>query len=267
MSGINDTTPVIEGGSDGTPIGNVGDALKVIQAGSIPNESNFSFGDVTTAALTQVLVRRTAYTEPTSAATRSISSSNANDSSAGTGARIVRIIYYDNTGAGPFTTTVTLNGTTAVNTSVSNIRFIEHIEVISVGSTGSNTGILTLFGSTGGAGGTVGTVAATNNQTFWTHHYVPLGRIGYVTGISCSHNGTTVGSGGVFIIFAQLTNATTEPNKQISDSVRCYGQSSTFARNYASPIVVPGPARIEVRVTPETSSSTVYRASLDFYEI
>jgi hypothetical protein len=228
--------------------------------------ADFAFGDITTAALTRVIVRRTAYNEPTANAQRSISSSNAADTAAGTGARTVRIEYFDATGAGPFTEIVTLNGTTPVNTVATNICFIEHIYVITAGSSGSNTGIITLFVGTGGAGGAIGTIAALNNQTFWAHHYVATGKTCNITGISCGHNGTTVGSGALFTLNARTIGLAGGVETQVSDFVRLYGQTSTFARSYSSPIKIPGPARLQMYVTPETTSSTVYRCAFDFFE-
>jgi hypothetical protein len=233
---------------------------------TVSSNSDFSFGDVTLSAIALAAVRRTAYTEQTSNAQRSIVSASANDAAAGTGARTVRINYYTATFAGPFTETLTLNGTTAVNTVATNICFIESMEVLTVGSTGSNVGIISLKAATAGGGVTIGTINATDNQTFWAHHYVPTGKICNVTGISVSHNGTTVGSGGVFILRAKDLSNAAASDFQVSDFVRLYGQSSTFARVYTSAIKIAGPSRLLIYVTPETASSTVYRASIDFFE-
>lgn len=228
--------------------------------------ADFSFGDRTTAATTRVLVQRTTYTEQTTNAQRSIASASALDTAAGTGARTVRITYLDSTGAGPFTETVTLNGAVFVNTVATNICFIEQIEVLTAGSTGSNAGILTLKEGAAGAGATIGTINATNNQTFWCHHYVPTGKVANITGISCGHTGTTVGSGALFTLAAKSLAIANSVETQVSDFVRLYGQTSTFARAYTSPIKVTGPARLQMYLTPETSSSTTYRAAFDFFE-
>jgi hypothetical protein len=228
--------------------------------------ADFAFGNITTAALTRVLVNKTTYTAPTTNAQRSISSANANDTAAGTGARTVLLTYFDVTGAGPFTETITLNGTTAVNTVATNICFIEELKVITAGSTGSNVGIITLFGATAGGGGTVGTIAATDNQTFWTHHYVAIGKTCSITGVSCGHNGTTVGSGALFTLNSRTIGVANAAEIQISDFVRLYGQTSTFSRVYQSPIKVIGPALVRVFCTPETASSTIYRSAFDFFE-
>lgn len=228
--------------------------------------ADFAFGDITSASTAQKTVERTTYTEQTTNAQRSIASANANDTSAGTGARTVRITYLTSTGSGPFTETVTLNGTSYVNTVATNICFIEQIEVMTAGSGGTNAGVITLKAATAGGGATIGTINAGDRQTFWAHHYVPVSKEANITGISVSHSGTTVGSGGVFVVKARAIGVANAVEIQVSDFVRLYGQSSTFARAYTSPVKVTGPARLLLYVTPETASSTVYRGAIDFFE-
>lgn len=261
------TNAQLVGGSDGTNIRAVAtDELGRLIVSGIPSNSGFSFGTVATSATTQVVVRATKYTQPATSAQRSIASASANDKAAGTGARTVRITYYTGTFTGPFTETLTMNGTTPVNTVATDIQYIEQIDVVTAGSGGVNAGIITLYNATAGGGGAIGTIAAGSNQTFWCHHYVATGETAYITGMSVSHNGTTVGSGGVFILRSiDLATANAIEN-QVSDFVRLYGQASTSTRNYGSPIIVPGPARITAYVTPETSSATTYRAAFDFFE-
>jgi hypothetical protein len=240
----------------------------ITNASILPTTSaKFSFGQVSTSATTaNQVVRNTVYTEQTTNAQRSIASANANDSSAGTGARTVRITYLDQTGAGPFTETVTMNGVTYVNTVATNICFIEKIEVMSVGSTGSNVGILTLKAATAGGGATIGTVTATANRTFWAHHYVPTGKTTYVSGVSVGNASTVVGSGAFFILQARNPTVSTSPLTQVSDTVRLYGQSSTNTRAYLSPIQIPGPAIVAAYVTPQAATALVQYASFDYID-
>ncbi len=141
----------------------------------------------------------TSYSEPSTAAQRSIGSDNAADAGAGTGARTVKIIYYDNVLAGPFSETVTLNGVTPVNTVATNIRFIESLVVMTVGSDGANMGTISLFGSTAGAGGTITTISINSfgtgfgdNQTFACRHYVAAGRVCRITAIHVNTTGQSV---------------------------------------------------------------------------
>jgi len=221
-------------------------------------------GYVTTAALTQVPIRPTTYTEQTTNSQMSIASGSANDTSAGTGARTVLLEYYDQNMNGPYSETITLNGTSYVNTAATNICYIEHIEVITAGSGGTNAGILTLKASTGGGGATVVTVPAGDTQWLTAHHYIPAGKTAFFTGVSVSHNGTTVGSGGVFVLKRRALGSTVE--LQVSDYTRLYGQSSSVSRVFQAPPRIVGPARITMYVSPESTSSTVFRASFDYYE-
>jgi hypothetical protein len=257
----------IKGGTDGAAIGNIGDRLKVEALSSIGGTgAGISFGDRDTSATTQVAVERTTYTEQTTGAQRSIASSSANDAAAGTGARTVLLTYLTSTGSGPFTETITLNGTSYVNTVATDICFIESIVVKTVGSTGSNVGTLTLKAATGGGGATIWTVGATSNRTFAARHYVPTGKTALITGISCAHNGTTVGSGAAFIIFSRNLSMADAAREQASGNIRLYGQSSTFSRVFQSPIKVAGPAVVFVLCTPETTSSINYRCAVDYSE-
>jgi hypothetical protein len=226
----------------------------------------FTVGFVATSATTRVAVRSTTFVEQTTNAQRSISSANANDTAAGTGARTVRITYYDQAFAGPFSVTLTLNGVTPVNTVAADISYVEKMEVLTAGSTGSNVGIISLFGATAGGGGTIGTIAATLNQTFWTHHYVPTGKTAVITGFIGTHSNTVVGGGGMFVLLAKDLSLANSVERQVSDFLRVYGQASSTPRNYSSPIKVIGPARILAYVTPETASSSNYRAAFDYFE-
>lgn len=259
---------ILVGGSDGTnlvPIA-VDNLGRLVTSSLTGFGADFSFGDVATAAVTRTFVRRTTYTEQTANGQRSIASSSAADAAAGTGARSLRITYLDQTGAGPFTEILTLNGTVRVNTVATNICFIEQIEVVTAGSGGVNAGTITLFTVPTAGGTAIGTIAIGNNQTFWAHHYVPTAKICNITGISCGHNGTTVGSGALFTINWRPIGVANAVETQASDFVRLYGQTSTFSRNYSSPIKITGPARLQMYVTPETATSTIYRGAFDFFE-
>lgn len=241
--------------------------LIIASSGTVSSQAGFAFGDVNLTVVTTVLVNRTAYTEQTTNAQRSIASASAADTNtAGTGARQVRITYLDQTGAGPYTETVNLNGTTYVNTTAVNICFIEKMEIVSVGSGGSNAGIITLKAAITGGGATIGTIAVSNNQTFWTHHYVPISKTCYITSISCSSNSSTVGNGSLYHLRAYRIGLSTNPNTQISDFVWVHGQSSNVVRNYGTPIRVIGPARITGWVTTIGSSNIVYRTAFDYYD-
>jgi hypothetical protein len=227
--------------------------------------ASFNFGDIATAATATVAVRRTPYNEPTVTGQRSFASSSANDTAAGTGARSLTLTYIKSDGSGPFTETINLNGTTGVNTVATDILFVERIVVETVGSGGVNAGIITMYTSINKGGTVIGTIAVGNNQTYWAHHYIPTGKVCNITGVSCGSTSTTVGSGGLFFLRGQkLFNG--NPDNQISDFIRLYGQSSTFSRVYQSPIKIAGPARLTLFVTPESTTAQTYRGAFDFFE-
>lgn len=250
---------------DGTFVNAIFDGqgrLIVAPTGSATSIKGFADGQIVLNSTAVTAVRKTTYTEQGSAAQRSVASSNANDTSAGTGARKVKITYYDNTLAGPFTEEVTLSGTTAVNTTATNIRFIESIVVTEVGSGGSNAGTITLYVSTGGTGGTVWTIAAGDNQTYGAHHYVSTGKKASITGFFFGIKGADTASGFIRSINPLGTNPV---EIQISDVLRA-PTNGAFFRSYGTAIEVQGPARITAYTRGDSTSSRTYLASFDYFE-
>jgi len=209
-------------------------------------------------------VLSTTYTEQSSNAQRSMSSSSANDTSAGTGARTVEITYYTATFTGPFTEIVTLNGTAAVNTTNTNICYIESMVVKTVGSNGTNVGTITLFASTGGAGGSVASIGANtltgsigDSRTLYAQHYVPSGKTCFITGFLVSSSTTT----SFFLKTKDLTVANAA--EQIITGV--IPTSNPFERIYGTPLEVVGPARIVAYAIPSANNATI-SASIDYYD-
>jgi hypothetical protein len=120
-----------------------------------------------------------------------ISSSSADDTSAGTGARTVYILGINGTG-GYVSETVTLSGQTAVNT-VHEYDAIETMSVASVGSGGVNAG--TIYAGTGtvtaGVPATVySAMGIGDNLSLVGHWTCPTGYTGYLTAgsISCGNS-------------------------------------------------------------------------------
>jgi len=236
-----------------------------IQTSVNQSGNDFVFSFVATSSINQVKVNRTSYTEPAAQGAFSIRSSSGNDTSAGTGARTVQVNFFNSALTTSNIETVTLNGTSCVNSSTTSARFFEKLIVKTAGSGESNVGTLTLFTGTG-CSTVVGTIAANDIQTFWGHHYVLASKTARFTGLSASHNGTTVGSGGVFVIKSLAIGVSNAIEFQVSDFLRLYGQSSTTSRNYNSAIKIDGPARIQIYVRPETGTASEYRAAVDYFE-
>lgn len=221
-----------------------------------------------TAGTLQVM-RATAYTEPSAAAQRSVKSSSAADAAAGTGARTVEITYYDGTGAGPLTETVTLNGTTAVNTVATDIRFVERLTVTTVGSGGANAGTLSLYSTTGGGGTVVGSVGVGNivtavgdNRTFWAHHYVPAAWQAELAVLNCGAQ--SGGSGTSATFFARVAHPLTANDAEsiVGDVVLVQG---AFQRSFDFHPVATGFARLTAYAIPAVNNATL-SVSFDFNE-
>jgi hypothetical protein len=222
-----------------------------------------------TASTLQVL-RSTPYTEPASAAQRSVGSSSANDASAGTGARTVVVKYFNGSGAGPFEETVTLNGTTPVNTIATDIRFIESIQVATVGSGGSNAGTITLYGSTGGTGGTVGTIGVGtvlagvgDNTTLWAHHYVPANwEVEVATLTATIQSGGSGTTGKFFLRVAHPLVANSAD--VVFDGVMLL--SGSFRREYQFKTQIEGFARIVAYAIPGVNNTEI-SVAFDWSEV
>lgn len=221
-------------------------------------------GEIATSATTDVLIRKTTYTEPSSNAQRSVSSANANDTAAGTGARTIRLTYYTTTFTGPFTEDITMNGTTTVNTVATNICYIEKIEVLTVGSTGSNVGIITLFAATGGGGGTVGTIAATDNRTYWAHHYIATGKTCNVT--SMTGNNTNSSNNTRLSLRAKSLSVAAAVDILVGDTLTIGGALSQTQRTYATYVRITGPSRVSLYGAPAGTPNITTRASFDYYD-
>jgi hypothetical protein len=224
------------------------------------------------AANIKFALRRTTYNEQLVGAQRSIVSTNANDTAGGTGARKVRITYFDPALLAMAIDDVPLNGLTPVNTGAFDICFIEKMEVIEVGSAGRNLGTITLKTGVGGAGTDIGSIAFStsgsnnlngiDNQTYWAHHYVAVGKtveiVAFDAGTQGNQNAET------FLSFINPLVATS-PDRQISDSITVGLNSATTPRSVPNTITVVGPGRITMYIIP-AGNNTAFYGSFDFWE-
>lgn len=216
-----------------------------------------------------VPVRATAYTEPTSAAARELISSSTQDDATpgGTGTRRVRIVYYDNNMLGPYTEDIDLNGTSAVTTVATNIRFIERMESLIVGSNGTNVGTITIRNT--GAGATIGTIAVSDGCTYWGHHYVADGYTSFVQSLTTGiiDNGL-LGSIGCSMFLRVATPLTTNSfEKQITFSFRQQGNQPSQTHSFTNNLWVRGPARITLYVRDDNTTAGTAHGGFTFYDV
>lgn len=216
------------------------------------------------------ILNATTYTEQTANFTGSIKSSSANDAAAGTGARTVRITYYTQTGAGPYTEDVTLNGTTAVNLVNTDHCYIEKMEVRTAGSLKWNAGTITLYTGAGGAGTAVGSIgygivyaSGGDNQTLWAHHYVALGKTASVYNLA---GGTTGNQTGIVFMRIATPLVANSVDRQPTGAVVVALNSSHVTRPTANPIIVAGFAKVYLLVT-SNGTNTTFFGSFDYSEV
>lgn len=127
------------------------------------------------------------------------------DTSAGTGARTVRVNYLDDNYVEQVET-VTMNGTTAVSLVATDAFRPRSITTVTAGSTGENQGTITLQFDSGG--NPRGAMLASENVSMSSHYTVPAGKTTYLISILEEINKNedvtleyrrTVGDSGVFI--------------------------------------------------------------------
>ena len=236
------------------------DPLKVVVVSSAAGIPGYVFANCSSSGTGAQQIMETTYTEPTSgSAAKEILSSSAADASAGTGARTVRITYYDNSMMGPYLLDITLNGTTPVSVTPTNVRYIERIEVTTIGSGGSNAGTITLRHVAGSA--VIGTIAIGRNRTNWALHYVPLG---FTCSITSMMYGCKGSAGGLGYLTAKSYAVETAPNRQITEYIRA-AQDASRQRVFSTPLRVAGPARILGWCIPDTNNMT-QSMSMDYFE-
>jgi len=193
-------------------------------------------GYVGTSSAAAYAIRATAYTPQGTDAQRSIASSSANDTAAGTGARKVRITYL-NTAMQEKTEDITLNGTTGVNTTSLDMALLQKMEVIEVGSGGGNAGTISIYTQINKGGVVWGSIAAGENQTYWAHHYVPTGKTCYMLNLSV---GSTVVGGWASVQRSGNPMGTGIPQRSIAGTYP-HPILGTVDHSFRVPLAIQGP--------------------------
>lgn len=166
-------------------------------------------------------IRPATYTPQAAGAQRSVNSTNANDTAAGTGARTIRITYYTQTGtgtlAGPFYEIVTLNGTTGVNTVATNIRYISELEVLTAGTGGVNAGAIQVWTGLGATGTIWASIPIGNYDMGSAHFYVCSNCIFDIADVAFSTTAASANSPGFIVRYRALDDANAAERLLIPD--------------------------------------------------
>jgi len=201
---------------------------------------------------TTVWSQNTVYAYLSAASVMEISSSNANDTAAGTGARTISINGLD-ANYNPISETVTLNGQTAVNTTNSYLR-VFHIAVLTAGSGGAAAG--NIYAGTGAVTAGVpaviyGVYTSGNGATaaVWT---VPAGYTAFITGYASGYGNATAGAWGTVSLCVRPFGSVFDTASQIRVS---NGGQGWIAFQY--PIAVDEKSDIELRAVSTVASAGV----------
>jgi hypothetical protein len=209
-------------------------------------------GDVGTSVET-VWAQGGVYAYPSAASVMKISSSSADDASAGTGARTISISGLNGSYA-EISETVTLNGQTEVNTVNSYLR-INRMYVVTAGS--GETAAGTIYAGTGTVTSGVpaniyGMVAIGANQTqmaFWT---VPAGYTFYLTGMFFTSGNTTANA---YTNFQLIQRPLGGVFRQQSSN-RMPGNGS-FVLDLHTPLSFPEKTDLQVRAVTSSGAASV----------
>jgi hypothetical protein len=137
----------------------------------------YCLGNKTTTATSEVLVSNRGYIEQSSEAQRSVESTSNQDASAGSGAKVLRIIYLTSDYEEKYED-VTLDGTTKVTTTASDIRFIQDLRVVQGAAA---AGAIKVWQAASGPEVEFCGIGVGTTQAFFAHYYVPAGYKAYIT--------------------------------------------------------------------------------------
>ena len=189
------------------------------------------------------------YVYPSAATVIKVSSSDANDTSAGTGARTVYIYGLDANYA-EISETVSLNGQTAVNTVNSYLR-INDFYVLTAGSGGTAAGIIYAgVGSvTAGVPATIYSIMPNSYnsaaQALWT---VPAGYTGYMTSCTWAAGNTTVN----LLITGTLLIRPYGGVLTIESTCK-FNVGTSFDRHFDTPVPIAEKSDVEMRLGSSTA--------------
>lgn len=202
--------------------------------------------------ITTAVTAGSVYAYPAAATVMKVSSSSANDTSAGTGARTILVVGLDANYVSQ-SETITLNGQTAVNTTNSYLR-ITYTELL---TTGSGNGIAgTLYIGTGSlTAGVPATIywqmEATYNNWSFAGFTVPAGYTAYITSYTITSQSTTAN------INVSLGMVVYEYGKTFSEyqSTARLSSNGNFDRHFDHPFAVAEKSDVELRAWASTGSA------------
>lgn len=163
-------------------------------------ERKFGFAPAIPTTTASVYPENDIYTYPAAATTMTVSSSDANDTSAGTGAQTVKVTGLNAT-YDEISETITMNGQTGVTTSLSYLR-VHRMQAVTAGSGETNAGNIYMGTGaiTAGKPAVVhGEIIAGEGQTLQAIYCVPNAKTAYVVEASISVGTGKAFTGGFYV--------------------------------------------------------------------
>lgn len=194
-------TPLIVTPVDRLPVDNMGVSVARGQVpGAIPIGA-FGYRNASAGETNRIVWPNGIFSlPPTAGVQMSIVSTSANDSAAGTHARVLELHYLD-ANLLEKTELITMNGLTPVLTIATNIRFINCLHVHEIGTTASAAG--NIVASNGGT--TYGQIAQGEVRCTSSARMIPAGKVCYVAGaVGGSVSGTASASVILKIVASEL---------------------------------------------------------------
>jgi hypothetical protein len=233
--------------------------LPVVPGDFLDPRLGLRFGNLTATSTSEVLISARAYNEQASQAQRSVKSSSTQDASAGSGAKAVRLTYLDSNYVLK-TEDIVMDGTTAVATVATDIRFVERFEVIQGAGA---AGAIELWTANNGTGTAICGIAAATDNTFLCHHYVPAGQTCILTEWgTTSSDEVNVKLKGQALFGANRVEQTLDLDNLTGIEA---GGRISFSRELRG-LVVGEKNRIWITGVPGQATSTVIRSYLNFWQ-
>lgn len=182
-----------------------------------------------------------------------IVSTSANDTGAGTGVQKIIVHYLDNTYA-EATEEVTLNGTTPVLTTATNILRINRMYSSAVGSTGGPVGTVSLTNTA--ATVTYCLQTPTYNTSAQLIYTVPIGKTAYISHVKVGAGASAAGHFTQFELRASAFGALLYPGILILQDI-IFAQDSGQSVNYPTPLPYPEKTDILVSVFSDAALANV----------
>jgi len=217
------------------------------------------FGNLTATSTNEVLISARTYNEQAAQAQRSVKSSSAQDASAGSGAKAVRLTYLDSNYVLK-TEDLTMNGTTAVATVGTDIRFVEKFEVIQGAAA---AGAIELFTANNGTGTAICGIGAATEDAWLCHHYVPAGQTCVLTEWGAvSSDEVNMKLKGQALFGANRVDQNLDLDNMLGIAA---GSRISFSRELRG-LVIGEKNRIWVVGVPNQATSTVIRSYLNYWQ-